>query len=67
MKKLVLILSIGLIISFSLNSCKAKCGTCSKQNGITYQGEYCQGNNLEDAYYEAAKADCENRGGTFDQ
>ena len=66
MKKFLLVLGVGLLMSFNLNSC-SKCGTCSKQSGITYTGEYCQGDNLEDAYYEAAKADCVKRGGTFDE
>jgi hypothetical protein len=66
MKKIVFVIGLGALMSFGLNSC-SKCGTCSDQNKVFYKGEYCQGNNLEDAFYEAAKAQCENAGGTFDK
>ena len=66
MKKLFLVLGVGALMSFSLNSC-SKCGTCSNQDDVFYEGEYCKGNSIEDALYEAAKADCESVGGTFDK
>lgn len=66
MKKLVLVLGVGALMSFSLNSC-SKCGTCSDQDNVFYTGEYCKGNTIEDALYEAAKAECEANGGSFDK
>ena len=66
MKKFILVLGVGAFMSFGLNSC-SKCGTCSDQDNVFYEGEYCKGNTLEDAIYEAAKADCEDAGGTFDK
>lgn len=64
MKKLVLVLGVGMLMSFSLNSC-SKCGTCS-DNTVFYSGEFCKGNSVEDALYEAAKLECETAGGTFE-
>jgi len=66
MKKLVLVAGIGALMSFGLNSC-SKCGTCSDQDNVTYTGEYCKGNVIEDALYESAKLDCEDAGGSFDK
>ena len=66
MKKLVLVLGVAALMSFGLNSC-SKCGTCSNQSDVVFQGEYCKGNTIKDAFYESAKADCESVGGTFDK
>jgi hypothetical protein len=64
MKKLMLVLSVGMLLSVGLSSC-SKCGSCSDQSGLFYDGEFCKGNAIEDALYEAAKAECEANGGTF--
>jgi hypothetical protein len=64
MKKIILMLPVLAFLSFGLSSCK-KCGECSDQAGLFYQGEYCKGNAIEDALYNAAKAECEANGGKF--
>jgi hypothetical protein len=66
MKKLLLVLGVGALMSFSLNSCN-KCGTCSTQDNLIYQGEYCKGNAIEDALYNAAETECELANGSFDK
>lgn len=66
MKKLVLVLSVGALMSFGLNSC-SKCATCSDQDNVILTGEYCEGNAVEDALYESAKLECEAAGGSFDK
>ena len=68
MKKLMLVLSVGMLLSVGLSSCGwfgSKCGSCSDQSGLFYDGEFCKGNAIEDALYEAAKIECEANGGTF--
>lgn len=65
MKKLFLVLGVGALLSFGLSSC-SKCGECSDQSNLFYTGEYCKGNSVEDALYEAAKAECEGNGATFE-
>ena len=64
MKKLIPVLGVVALMSFTLNSC-SKCATCSDSSG-PFSGEICKGNNYEDAYYEVAKIECEALGGTFD-
>ena len=64
MKKIILILGVGALMSFTLNSC-SKCATCSDSSGF-YSGEICKGNAIEDAIYQSAKIECEVLGGTFD-
>lgn len=62
MKKNILVL--GVVGLFTLGSC-SKCGMCSAQDLVFSKGEYCQGNEMEDALYETAKTECEAVGGTF--
>ena len=64
MKKLIPVLGVVALMSFTLNSC-SKCATCSDNNGF-YSGEVCKGNAIEDAIYQSAKIECEVLGGTFD-
>jgi hypothetical protein len=64
MKKLILVLGVGALMSFTLNSC-SKCATCSDSSG-PFSGEICKGSASEDAYYEAAEIYCEGLGGTFE-
>jgi len=62
MKKIILVL--GVVGLFTFSSC-SKCGMCSAQDLVFSKGEYCQGNEMEDALYETAKTECEAVGGTF--
>ena len=62
----MLVLGVGMLMSVGLSSCN-KCGTCSDQTNLFYTGEFCKGNTIEDALYEAAKAECEANGGSFDK
>ena len=64
MKKLVLVLGVGALMSFSLNSC-SKCAECSGSGSVLDGVEYCKGNAAEDLVYDAAESSCETLGGTF--
>ncbi|MCD8518362.1 MAG: hypothetical protein LRY32_01220 [Flavobacterium sp.] len=64
MKKLLLVLGVGALLSLGLSSC-SKCAECS-DSGTSLDGvEYCKGNSLEDAAYAYAESECENNGGKF--
>lgn len=65
MKKLMLVLGVGMLMSVGLSSCN-KCGTCSGSNTSLDGVEYCKGNSLEDLAYEAAETSCKDSGGSWD-